>query len=158
VAAVDRPAIASGVAAICGIGVFICGYLPWYGLESTVRAGTTVELTVSLWGDDRGDLLLVLLLAAGVGLAAFNVAIRVTARPTPFAWGLCLAGAVAFLVALLIVITRAGDTPGLSGARYGGTLAVVLAVVAAAAAALSARLSRPAARSGAPPGRTWRRS
>ena len=157
-AAVDLPAAASAFAAACGVGLFICGYLPWYGLESTVRAGATVELTVSLWGDDRGDLLLVLLLAAGVGLATFNAAVRLTARPAPGAWWICLGAAVAFLVVLLIVVARAGDTPGLSDTRYGATLAVLLAILAAVSAALAARLSRPGARSPARPGRTWRRS
>jgi hypothetical protein len=145
--------ISAGVAAACALGVAVCGFLPWYGLESTVRPGSTVELTVSLWGDERGDIVLALFLAAGIALAALTVAIRVTARPTPAAWLICVGAAAALLVALLIVIARVGDPPGISGTRYGAILALVLAIASAVAAAVAARLSRPAdRRSGAPPG------
>ena len=144
VAAVElRVATASAVAAACGLGVVLCGFLPWYGLESTVRAGATVELTVSLWGDDRGDLALAVFLAAGIGLSALTVAIRLTARPTRAAWAICVGAAIAFLLALLVVIARAGDAPGLSSTRFGAILAAVLAGVATAAAA-SRRPAQPA--------------
>jgi hypothetical protein len=144
VAAVElRVATASAVAAACGLGVVLCGFLPWYGLESTVRAGATVELTVSLWGDDRGDLALAMFLAAGIGLSALTVAIRLTARPTRAAWAICVGAVIAYLLALLVVIARAGDAPGLSSTRFGAILAAVLAGVATAAAAVAARLSRP---------------
>jgi hypothetical protein len=160
VAAVDLPGGASAVAAACGVAVFLCGFLPWYGLESTVRAGTTVELTVSLWGDERGDLLLALFLAVGIALAALAAATPFLkgVRP-PLGWWISVAAAVCFLVVLLIVIARVAEPPGLSGTRFGAVVALILAIVATATAALAARLSRPGSpRSGGQPGPTSRRS
>jgi hypothetical protein len=139
------------VAGACGLGVLGATLLPWYGIENMMRIGGSVQLEITLWGDDNRDLALAIALLAGVGLCAFTAAIRITARPTRAAWLVTLAATLAFVIALLIVIERVTDPPGASDLRYGALVALVFAIVAGAAAAIAALLSRRAEPPARPP-------
>jgi hypothetical protein len=138
-------------AAACGLGVLGATLLPWYGMANMMRIGGSVQLSITLWGDDNRDLVLALALLAGVGMCAATAAIRLTARQTRAAWPLTLAAALAFVIALLIVTERATDPPGTTDLRFGALVALALAILSVVAAVAAAFLNRRAGPPGHPP-------